>query len=214
MTPLLHVAGLQHTYRGRPPIAFPDMELAPGEAAALIGPSGSGKTTLLLLIAGVATAQQGELVVDGTSPAHLAGAARDRWRGRTIGMVMQSFALLPWLSVRENLLAAQFCAGLTPDAKQADQTLDSLGIMALAAEKPGKLSRGQQQRAAIARAIINRPRMILADEPTSSLDDGATEAALALLLQAQAGLGAALLIATHDRRVRPHVSRSIELAAA
>jgi putative ABC transport system ATP-binding protein len=211
---VIRITGLRHAYPGRQPIAFPDVALAPGEAVALLGPSGSGKTTLLLLAAGLLTAQQGELEVAGAAPARLPGAARDRWRGRTIGVVLQSFGLLPWLTVRENLLAAQFCAGLKPDAAGAEATLQTLGIAALAGEKPSRLSRGQQQRAAIARAVVNGPRLILADEPTSSLDDGAAEAALGLLREAQARLGAALLIATHDRRVRPHAGRSVELAAA
>ena len=212
--PALCTAGLAHSYSGGVRIGFPDIEIAPGEAVALLGPSGSGKTTLLLLIAGLLTVQGGRVEVAGTVPMTLNGAARDHWRGRTIGVVLQSFALLPRLSVLENLLAAQFCAGLKPDVAAAEQTLAALGVAALGGVRPGRMSRGQIQRAAIARAVVNRPRVILADEPTSSLDDAAAEAALGLLVGAQQRLGAALLIATHDRRVGPHVGRSIELAAA
>jgi putative ABC transport system ATP-binding protein len=168
---------------------------------------------LLLLIAGLLTLQSGTIEVAGESPALLTGAARDRWRGRTIGMVLQSFQLLPRFSVLENLTAAQYLAGARVDVDAARAALAALDILPLANERPGRLSRGQAQRAAIARAIVNRPRLILADEPTSSLDDGSAAAALDLLLGAVRRLGAGLLIATHDHRVRAHVTRSVDVRA-
>lgn len=213
-TPALLVSALMHVYAGRDPIVFPDFALPAGEAMALLGPSGSGKTTLLLLLAGLLAPRTGIVRVAGTQPASLAGAARDRWRGRTVGVVLQSFGLLPRLTVRENLLAAHYCAGLPSDPVAVEQTLAMLDLVPIASAPAGRLSRGQMQRAAIARAVVNRPAVILADEPTSSLDDAAAERALRLLQQTQARLGAALLIATHDRRVRASVPQTLELAAA
>jgi putative ABC transport system ATP-binding protein len=167
-----------------------------------------------MLIAGLRRLQDGRIEVDGTNLQSIQGAARDHWRGRTIGMVLQSFQLLPRLSVLENLTAAQFLAGNRVDAHAARETLATLGIADLADRRPGTLSRGQAQRAAVARAVVNRPRLLLADEPTSSLDDGAAATSLSLLLAESVKFGAALLIATHDRRVTTHVARIIALRQA
>jgi putative ABC transport system ATP-binding protein len=167
-----------------------------------------------MLLAGLLTAQEGRIEVAGRSPGAVSGAARDRWRGRTIGMVLQSFQLLAHLSVLENLQAAQYFAGAGSDAKAALGTLAALGIAELAHVRPNRLSRGQAQRAAIARAVVNRPRLILADEPTSSLDDDSAAASLRLLLEASHARGASLLIATHDKRVTSLVPRCITLRQA
>jgi ABC-type lipoprotein export system ATPase subunit len=209
--PILTVDGVRYTYVKRQPLIFPACAVTAGEAVALIGPSGSGKTTLLMLIAGLLGVQTGRIEIAGTDLQSLRGAARDRWRGRTIGMVLQSFQLLPRLSVLENLTAAQFLSGARVDLSAARQTLMALEIADLADVRPRRLSRGQAQRAAIARAVVNRPPLLLADEPTSSLDDDAAEAALRLLLEASRDRGAALVIATHDRRVTAHVARTVAL---
>ncbi len=208
------VEGVRYRHAGRAVLSFPDCALAEGEAAALVGPSGSGKTTLLMLVAGLLTAQEGRIEVAGSSPGARHGAARDRWRGRTIGMVLQSFQLLGHLSVLENLRAAQYFAGAGNNAQEALATLAALGIAEVAHARPGSLSRGQAQRAAIARAVVNRPKLILADEPTSSLDDDSAAAALRVLLDASRARGASLLIATHDRRVTSLVPRCIPLRQA
>jgi putative ABC transport system ATP-binding protein len=210
-TVVLAVEGVSHTYPGRSALIFPECALMPGDTAALIGPSGSGKSTLLMLIAGLLELQTGRIEVAGEELAQLHGAARDRWRGRTIGILLQSFQLLPRLSVLENLTTAQYLAGNAVNIAAARDTLSALGILDLAEERPGRLSRGQIQRAAIARAVVNRPKLLLADEPTSSLDDQATDAALTLLLGENRRLGGALLIATHDSRVTARVPITHEL---
>jgi putative ABC transport system ATP-binding protein len=207
--PGLAVHGVRFSYPAGAALHLPDFDLARGEAACLAGPSGSGKSTLLLLISGLLSPQLGRIDVAGTDVASLGGAARDRWRGRTIGIVLQSFQLLPRLTVLENLTAAQFFAGGRTDVPAALATLQALGIGALAGARPDRLSRGQVQRAAIARAVVNRPSLLLADEPTSSLDDETAAAALDLLLGESRRLGASLLIATHDRLVRAQVPRVI-----
>jgi len=208
---MLTVKNVRYTYRSGPSLVFADCNIAAGEAVALIGPSGSGKTTLLMLIAGLLTKQSGHIHIGGDSVSRFRGAAQDRWRGRTIGVVLQSFQLLPHLSVLENLTVSQFLAGMNVDANAARETLGALGIADLAGKRPGRLSRGQVQRAAIARAVVNRPKLLLADEPTSSLDDEAAAVSLQLLLEASLASGAALLIATHDRRVMAQVARSVAL---
>jgi putative ABC transport system ATP-binding protein len=210
--PILAIYGAQYTYAGQPTLRFPDCTIAVGESVALIGPSGSGKTTLLMLIAGLRATQVGRIEVAGTNLGQMRGAQRDHWRGRTIGMVLQSFQLLPRLSVLENLTAAQFLSGAHVNATAARDTLAALGIADLADKRPGNLSRGQVQRAAVARAVVNRPQLLLADEPTSSLDDDAAAASLNLLLAEGIRNGAALVVATHDRRVTAHVGRTIALS--
>jgi len=208
---MLTIERVSYTYPGRQTLFFPDCTLMRADKAALIGPSGSGKSTLLMMIAGLLERQTGSIGVDGRDLAQLHGAARDRWRGRTIGIVLQSFQLLTRLSVLENLTAAQYLSGNAVDLRAARDTRSALGILDLADERPGRMSSGQIQRAAIARAVVNRPRLLLADEPTSSLDDEAAEGALTLLLGESQRLGATLLIATHDNRVKAHVPTTIEL---
>jgi len=210
---VLAISKLRYTYPGRPPIAFPDYVLGAGEVAALVGPSGSGKSTLLMLIAGLLKIQSGQVEVDGKSVSAGAGSAGDRQRSKSIGMVLQSFQLLPRLTILENLTVAQFLAGRPADRPAALRALDALGIAELAHEVPYRLSRGQVQRASIARAVVNRPALILADEPTSSLDDAAADSALDLLIGESRRRGAALLIATHDSRVKRYVPNIVALAA-
>jgi ABC-type lipoprotein export system ATPase subunit len=208
---VLEIRRLSFAYPGRKPLCFPDASLAPGEAVSLIGPSGSGKSTLVMLVAGLLEPRGGEILVDGNRLASQRGAARDRLRGRLIGAVLQSFRLLPRLSVLENLTLAQYLSGRRVDSKAALLTLEALDIGPFAQERPANLSRGQLQRAAIARAVVNRPALVLADEPTSSLDDESANAVLDLLLHHTQRLGAALLIATHDRRVTNLVPQAIAL---
>jgi putative ABC transport system ATP-binding protein len=181
--------------------------------AALVGPSGSGKSTLLMLIAGLLKMQTGRIEVAGKPVDTGPGAAGDQQRSQSIGMVLQSFQLLPRLTILENLTVAQFLAGRPADRPVALSTLEALGIADLANEIPGRLSRGQVQRASIARAVVNQPALILADEPTSSLDDAAADGALDLLIGESRRRGAALLIATHDSRVKRHVPNVVDLAA-
>jgi ABC-type lipoprotein export system ATPase subunit len=208
---VLVVSNARYTYPGRLPISFPDCLLKRGDVAALVGPSGSGKSTLLMLIAGLLRMQTGRIEVAGKPVDTGPGAAGDRQRSQSIGMVLQSFQLLPRLTILENLTVAQFLAGRPADRPVALAALDALGIADLANEIPGRLSRGQVQRASIARAVVNQPALILADEPTSSLDDEAADGALDLLIGESRRRGAALLIATHDRRVKLHVPNVVTL---
>jgi putative ABC transport system ATP-binding protein len=208
---MLAVNGLSYAYPGGAALRFPDFALAAGETAVVAGPSGSGKSTLLMLIAGLLTPATGDVQVAGRQLSEHRGAAGDALRGQLMGVVLQSFRLLGHLSVVENVVTAQFFAGRRPDRAQARAVLASLDIADLAERRPDALSRGQLQRAAIARAVVNRPPLLLADEPTSSLDDDAAEAVLALLTDVSGRLNAGLLVATHDSRVKARFSRIVEL---
>jgi putative ABC transport system ATP-binding protein len=157
---------------------------------------------------------EGTVKVGGTDLASLGGSALDRFRGRNIGLLPQRLHLIDCLSVLDNLLLAQYAAGLPRDAAAARNALDALGLAGRANERPHRLSFGQQQRVALARALINRPRLVLADEPTSNLDDANCSAVLDLLLEQASRSGAALVIATHDQRVKGRIERRVELAGS
>jgi len=200
--------------QGRAFARLPDLRLRPGEAVALTGASGSGKTTSLLALAGVRAPLRGRIVIDGIDIWSLPRAARDRWRGRRIGLVFQSFHLVDAVSVESNLRLAASCAGLRPSPSRIALLLEALDIAALRHRRADRLSQGQAQRVAVARALVNQPAVVLADEPTSALDDGNAAALLDLLADAARTSGAALLIATHDRRVLDRVGDVIAMAAA
>jgi len=182
-------------------LSVPAFALAKGQYAIILGPSGCGKSTLLHLIAAILTPQTGELRVAGTDVAALSPRAADAWRGRTVGFLPQKLALVPSLSVRENLLLSAYANGQKANPARTDTLLQSLGLSDKADAKPHQLSQGQQQRVAIARALFNHPVLLLADEPTANLDDVSCAAAIRLLTEQTAQNDASLVIATHDARV-------------
>ena len=193
--------GLQYTYPRGEPLRFGDVSVAQGGTLLLRGPSGSGKSTWLALASGLLTPTAGEVVVGGQAVGALPGAARDAWRARHIGFLPQKLHLSEALSVVDNLGLVFFAAGLSVDHVAVAQTLQTLGLGDLAARRPSQLSGGQAQRVALARALLLRPGVILADEPTASLDDDACTVSLNLLRTCAKGLNATLVIATHDARV-------------
>jgi putative ABC transport system ATP-binding protein len=188
-------------YRDGQPLTFPDWVAPSGAVVRLSGPSGSGKSTLLSLLAGLLVPSAGRLHVAGVDPAALTERERDNWRGATLGIVPQRLHLSPHLSVWHNLALPWVAAGQSVDASRIAEVMDRLGIQGLEGRRPGELSGGQAQRVAVARALMRRPRLILADEPTASLDDDSAAQALMLLRESAAGQAATLLVATHDRRV-------------
>jgi putative ABC transport system ATP-binding protein len=177
----------------------------------VVGPSGCGKTTLLHLIAGLLAPTSGSVVVDGQDLAALSPPERDRFRGRHIGIVLQQFHLLPTLTAMQNLLVAQSIAGLPVDRNAARIMLEALGVDERVDAYPHQLSVGQQQRVAIARALVNHPKLLLADEPTSNLDDEACTAVADLLLRATQQHAVSLVIATHDSRLKSKIPRQLAL---
>ena len=206
---MLRVTDLTAGYGKRPVARLPALQVAAREAALLLGPSGSGKTTLLLALAGLATTFDGTIEVDGVNPASLSAAARDRFRGRQVGFVFQDIHLIAGLSTLDNLLLAPFAAGVAQDRGRAAALLAELGLADQISQPAQTLSRGQAQRAAIARAMLLRPKLILADEPTASLDDDACQVVGALLLRAARETDAALVIATHDQRLKAMIAKTV-----
>ncbi len=207
----IEIRGLRHDYAGRTALAVPAWDVPAGQASLVLGPSGSGKSTLLAILCGLLTPSQGQVRVAGEDVTAMKGAARDAFRARRIGLVPQTFHLIGVLSARENLRLARRLARLAPDDAWIDSCLAGLGLAAHAGRKAAELSVGEAQRVSIARAIVNRPALILADEPTSALDDAHCEAALGLLRDEAAACGATLVVATHDQRVRAHFTRRLEL---
>ena len=208
---MIELNNILHRYGDRVVLDLPNFQLSAGEECLILGSSGSGKTTLLHILAGILKPTQGEVRISGTRLNDLSGAPLDRFRGQNIGIVLQKLHLIAPISVLQNLLLTQTLSGRPTDESAAMKLLDSLGIASLSKSKPTQLSHGQAQRLAIARAVINQPKLLIADEPTSNLDDKHAAEALQLLRSQAHACGAALLLATHDARVKEHIERRLEL---
>ncbi|WDF70917.1 ABC transporter ATP-binding protein [Novosphingobium sp. KACC 22771] len=211
---MLKVTNLVAGYARRALARLECLTVAQGEAALLTGPSGAGKTTALLAIAGLADVLEGKVIVAGQDMAGLSARQRDRHRGSHIGTIFQDLHLIPGLSVIDNLLLAPFASRQRQDRARAIALLEKLGLAARIHARSETLSRGEAQRTAIARAMLVAPSLILADEPTASLDDDSCEAVLDLLLNAGRESGAALIIATHDSRVKSRISNIATVGTA
>ncbi len=199
---MIETQGLAFAYPGgAPELCFADLSVPQGATLLLRGNSGSGKSTWLSLVAGLRAPGRGKLTVAGQDLGALTPAQRDGWRARHLGFLPQRLHLSDALTVRDNLGLVYFAAGLPVDTSAMAVALDSLGIQDLQGRRPQELSGGQAQRVALARAVLLAPRVILADEPTASLDDQSAAAALDLLQAAARRCDATLVIATHDRRV-------------
>lgn len=203
-------------------LSIPTFRIAAKERVFLRGPSGSGKSTLLGLVGGVLEPRKGSVTVSGRNLSSLSRAARDRFRADHIGFVFQMFNLIPYLSVLDNvLLPARFSVARGRRAeqsagslrKEAERLLKAVGLdSATCARQVTQLSQGQQQRVAAARALFGRPEVLIADEPTSSLDADAREQFLSLLNAECAAAGAALLFVSHDTSLSHLFDRSVALA--
>jgi putative ABC transport system ATP-binding protein len=201
-TPLLTIKNLRHTYPGAKTLALPDWQL-PAKAQALVaGPSGCGKTTLLQLIAGILPVQLGEVTVLGQPLHQLTVEQQDAFRGRNLGLVLQTLHLIPVLTVSQNLALARQLAGLPADSNLLQNLLTQLGVAAKANLYPHQLSQGEAQRVAIARALVHQPQLIVADEPTSALDDTNAKTVCTLLQDQATRNGAGLIVVSHDQRLR------------
>lgn len=198
---MIQTLQLGYHYPNGPRLEFPDVDVAQGAVLLLSGPSGCGKSTWLALVAGLVAPTAGSLTVAGQALAALKPVAADAWRARAIGFLPQKLHLSAALTVAQNLAMAQWAGGQPQDPARIDAALGALGVQDLAQRKPAQLSGGQAQRVALARAVLAQPRVILADEPTASLDDEAAADAVGLLLATARTQGATLVIATHDARV-------------
>lgn len=208
---MISIQSVSHRYGEAQNISFKDWEIRDGEQWLLLGESGSGKTTLLHILTGILKPTAGGVSINGTSVYTLSPKALDQFRGRNIGIIFQRPHLIKSLTVAENLVMAQSFAKLPENRERINEVLDSLGIANKKNAYPSELSQGQLQRVSIARAVINKPALLIADEPTSSLDDKNAMAVLSLLLQ-QSGLSqATLIVATHDKRVKDAFTNTYEL---
>lgn len=208
---MLGLRGLRQRYGAQTVLSLDRFEAAAGEHWLVLGASGSGKTTFLNLAAGLLPATEGAVEVGGQDLSKLHGGVRDRWRGRTVGIVPQKLHLIPSLTVAQNLELATWLAGMARNPGRALSLLDELGLRDKASSRPAQLSHGQAQRVAVARAVMNRPKLLLADEPTSNLDDAACGAALDLLQSQAKSCGATLVVATHDQRARARFEKVLQL---
>ena len=218
--PAIHLSNLQFCWPGQAAlcISIPEFAVGAGERIFLHGPSGSGKSTLLSLLGGVATPQLGAIHLLGTDLTHLSNAQRNRFRGDHIGFIFQQFNLMPWLSALDNALLSGTFSSLRRQRagdlnKQAIRLFERLDLSSDLWHVPAsELSVGQQQRVAAARALLGRPEILIADEPTSSLDALRQEAFIELLLSEASAVNATLIFVSHDERLANHFDRKVALA--
>ncbi len=185
------------------------LEIDQGEFVTVCGPSGSGKTTLLMMVAGMLRPSRGAVRFDEQDVYQMSGRQRAQFRAHHIGFVFQMFHLVPYLSVLENVLVAGGAIGKS-ERTRAEELLQQLGLQHRAAHRPAELSAGEKQRTAIARALLNRPRLILADEPTGNLDPGNAEGVLRHLRDFQRD-GGTVIMATHGSATREFATRNLSL---
>lgn len=199
---MLQTSLLTKTFPNGTSLRFPDWKVGRDEQWLLLGESGSGKTTLLHMLGGLLRPASGRIVVNGADLYTLPARALDRFRGQHIGIVFQQPHLIRSMTVEENLLLAQSFAGIGRDVFRIREVLHALEMEHKRHAYPQELSQGQAQRAGIARALVNRPALLLADEPTSSLDNRNADAAIRLLSDLAASERSTLIVCTHDDRVK------------
>ena len=204
---MIQTNNLTFQYQGQPLISFPDFKVKGSEALLICGESGCGKTTLLHLLAVLRQSLSGEIKIGEDKTSAFQASKMDQFRGENIGIVYQNSYFIESLSVLDNLLISPYSA----DRERAMIIAERLNISDILLRKPNRLSVGQQQRATIARAVMNSPKLLLADEPTSALDNKNCKQVINLLLEEANSNNAALVIVTHDDRLRSEISACIDL---
>jgi len=209
---MLSVSNVKKSFRlpdGSPlPILdVPKFEVAAGEQMVLAGRSGGGKTTLLHVIAGITKPDSGSVKIAGTEITTLAEVGRDRFRAQNIGYIFQTFNLLPGFTALENVLLGMSFSGLKVDETRAKQLLDRVGLGKRLTHRPVMLSVGEQQRVAVARALVNKPKLLLADEPTASIDARNQQQVLDLIRETCREENVALVLVTHSPQVAEQFGR-------
>ncbi|GAA3686593.1 ABC transporter ATP-binding protein [Nocardioides ginsengisoli] len=210
----LTVVDLTHAYGTEPVLRRVSLTVGSGTSAALMGPSGCGKTTLLLAAAGILVPEAGRVLVAGETVPAGSADSRAAFRRSRVGLVFQFGELIAELTLEQNVALAAELGGVRrrQALHDAREVLVRVGLSAVRGHKPGTVSGGQAQRAAIARAIVHRPELVLADEPTGALDSANGDAVLDLLLELVAERGATLLVVTHDERVARRCDRRIVMS--
>jgi ABC-type lipoprotein export system ATPase subunit len=208
---MIDVRGLRFTYPSGPGFTFPDFSCAPGEHLLVLGQSGKGKTTLLHLLAGMIRPTAGSIEIQNTDIAGLGNRELDKFRGQHIGIIFQTAHFVDSISVLDNLMLSPFLSDKKIPQSEALRVLERLNVGHKASHKPASLSVGEQQRCAIARAVFHKPAVILADEPTSALDDKNAEQVINMLEEQARQTGAALIIVTHDKRLKDRFQKQITL---
>jgi putative ABC transport system ATP-binding protein len=206
------IHNLNYSYPGSSEnIHYPDWSVEKGKHALILGNSGSGKTTLLHLLGGLTRPSSGSVQVGGAELTRLSEDQLDKFRGKRLGLVFQKPHLIQSLSVKENLKAAAYFGRKSITSDTIESLAARLSIEEILRRRVYEISQGQAQRVAIARAVVNQPELILADEPTASLDDESCQRVLDLLFQESDRLGATLVIATHDQRVKTQIKHQLIL---
>jgi ABC-type lipoprotein export system ATPase subunit len=208
---MIRSENLTFKYTTSTDLNFPEVHVEKNKHTLLLGESGSGKTTLLHLLGGLSQPKSGKVYIDNTEIYGLREEQRDLFRAKNMGFIFQDAHLLKNLTIEENILLAQYLAKEKQNKKSVTEVLTKLQIQDKATHYPNQLSRGQLQRAAIARAVINNPKILIADEPTAALDDTNTKLALDLLFEVADNYGATLLIATHDTRIKSYFANTYQL---
>ncbi len=206
---MLETRQLRFSYDSTNMLDFPDITCRRGEQWLLLGQSGSGKTTLLHLLGGLLSPKNGRITINDKDTSILRGAALDHFRGQNIGIIFQTAHFVRALTVEENLLLAQELAGNKRDRSLVHNLLQKLNLSHKLKSRPDELSVGEAQRVNVARALINKPPVILADEPTSALDDKNAEEVIQLLETQAKEANATLLIVTHDGRLKNYFKNQI-----
>jgi lipoprotein-releasing system ATP-binding protein len=215
--PFLEARGLSKTYRNAevPVEVFRDVTIAveKGEMLAIVGPSGIGKSTLLHLLGGLDRPDGGEIRVGDRDLTSMSNDELAKFRNRNVGFVFQFHHLLPEFNARENVILPQLVQGAAPTAAhdRAEQLLGALGLGKRLDHRPAKLSGGEQQRVAVARALANKPPLVLADEPTGNLDEHTADIVFGEFLNLVRGEGSAALVATHNERIAAKMDRVVRL---
>lgn len=209
---MIQTKNIHFSYGKGTDFRFPDIAASSGESLLITGGSGKGKTTLLHLLGGLQRPQSGEVIIENINIASLSEKKLDHFRGKNIGLVLQQSYFVASLNVLENVVLASWLATGKQATEKAKQLLEQLDLAAHLHKLPSQLSIGQQQRVSIARALINEPKLLLADEPTSSLDDENAFKVADMLSHLAKQYGTALVIVTHDQRLKDRFPNQISLS--
>ncbi|PTB96048.1 ABC transporter ATP-binding protein [Marivirga lumbricoides] len=208
---MVSVQSLHFKYTDSQEFRFPDFQIAKGDHLLVLGKSGIGKTTLLHLLAGILKAQSGKISINDTNIVNLPTKEVDQFRAKHIGLVLQKARFISSLTLLENFQLIAHISGIRNPRAYYYQLLEPLDMADKLNEKPSELSEGEKQRAAIAMAMINKPQLLLADEPTSSLDDENCENVVSLFKNMSNELNASLIIITHDQRLKNNFNNILSL---